>query len=393
MTSLAPSETIVELGALPFLEGGYLLVARALDKLAVGESVRVDASDPHFFLHCDSYCKSHGIEMRQLEKNEYFLTQKTQKAQSEATISETEPVAEQAKASWGLAARGAEVEVGITGFHFGLATREKVWSAKAARYYRLAAARQWNPEILDWNSHIEHGEEIEDAIVQVMTYLIENETAALMIPARFASQVHPHYREVMQFLAIQAADEARHIEVFSRRATLRRTTLGLSSLSGQRSLQTLVQETDFTLSALLLSVMGEGTFLTLLLYLSRHAPDALTRKICRYAARDESRHVAFAMAHLMQHRSDADTLARFRAAIVSRYETLASFSSLNEQVYSALHLTLAGSLDSAALRKGHALLTRMTAEMHRSRRARLIQLGFSDDEAEKLSALHTKNFM
>ena len=56
-----------------------------------------------------------------------------------------------------------------------------------------------------------------------MTYLVENEQAALIIPARLLSQLHPHYREVMQLLATQAADEARHVEVFTRRgAAVRR---------------------------------------------------------------------------------------------------------------------------------------------------------------------------
>ena len=82
-----------------------------------------------------------------------------------------------------------------------------------------------------------------------MTYLIENETAALLVPARFIAQVHPHFREVMQLLAIQVADEARHIEVFTRRATLRRKEgLGLSTAGGQQSLKTLLEEPDFTLA-------------------------------------------------------------------------------------------------------------------------------------------------
>src|SRR5665648_90138 len=95
---------------------------------------------------------------------------------------------------------------------------------------------------------------------RVMTYLIENETAALVIPARFASQIHPHFREVMQLLAIQAADEARHIEVFTRRALLHRSKLALSTVGGQSSLKTLFDEPDFALSAMLLSVLGEGSF-------------------------------------------------------------------------------------------------------------------------------------
>ena len=51
-------------------------------------------------------------------------------------------------------------------------------------------------------------DEVEDAVVQVMTYLVENENAALLVPARFLGQMHPHFREVLQCLAITIADEA-----------------------------------------------------------------------------------------------------------------------------------------------------------------------------------------
>jgi hypothetical protein len=75
--------------------------------------------------------------------------------------------------------------------------------------------------------------EIEDAVVQVMTFLIENETAALIVPASFLARIHPHFREVLQLLAIQAADEARHIESFTRRALLAREDMGLSTAGGR----------------------------------------------------------------------------------------------------------------------------------------------------------------
>ncbi len=134
-----------------------------------------------------------------------------------------------------------------------------------------------------------------------MTYLVENETAALIVPSRFVAQLHPHFREVMQLLAIQAADEARHIEVFTRRALLKGRQPGLSTAGGQASLQTLVDEPDFATASFLLSVLGEGTFLSLLWFLERYAPDPVTAAVCRLAAQDEARHVAFGMAHLREH--------------------------------------------------------------------------------------------
>src|SRR5690606_6151126 len=129
--------------------------------------------------------------------------------------------------------------------------------------------------------------EVEDAVVQVMTYLIENEAAALQVPARFLAQVHPHFREVLQVLALQAADEARHIEVFTRCALLRRSELGTSSHGGQASLQTLLDEPDFALASFLLSVLGEGSFLDLLRFLHEHAPDPITREVARLTGQDE----------------------------------------------------------------------------------------------------------
>src|SRR5262249_32267453 len=86
-------------------------------------------------------------------------------------------------------------------------------------------------------------------------FLMENENAALQAPARFIAQIHPHFREVLQLLAVQIADEARHVEVFTRRATLRGAELGLSTVGGRQSLKTLLDEPDFALASFLLSVM------------------------------------------------------------------------------------------------------------------------------------------
>src|SRR2546427_9054205 len=72
---------------------------------------------------------------------------------------------------------------------------------------------------------------VEDAIVQLMTYMVENENAALLVPARFLGQLHPHYRELQAALAIQVADEARHIDVFTRRIRSEEHTSELQSQS------------------------------------------------------------------------------------------------------------------------------------------------------------------
>jgi hypothetical protein len=206
--------------------------------------------------------------------------------------------------------------------------------------------------------------------------------------------MHPHFREVMQLLTIQAADEARHVEVFTRRATLKRKELGLSTVGGQASLKTLLDEPDFALASFLLSVLGEGSFLALLWFLRENAPDPITRAVAELAAQDEARHVAFGLAHLTAHAaSEPRLLERLGRAVEERHATLQHTSGLNEEVFDALVLLAAGSFEHGALAKGHDAVVKLVLDMDAGRRFRLARLGFPDDQAERLSSLHTKNFM
>jgi hypothetical protein len=305
-------------------------------------------------------------------------------------------VVDRAPAAWGLAARGAFVEVGgpplVTA---DLDRKAEVWADIAPKLYAQALAGQWDPATaVDWSAPIEHGPEVEAAVVQVMTYLVENEQAALVVPARFIARVHPHYREVLQLLAVQTADEARHVEVFTRRALLSGGPLGTSGAGGRASLQTLLEEPDFSLAAFLLSVLGEGTFLNLLSFLERHAPDHVTRQVARLALQDEARHVAFGMAHL-EHRAtvEPELRIRLRAAIERRHDVLAATAGLHAGVHDALVLLAAGAFTPAAVASGWDKVRDLQADMDEGRQRRLARLGFPSDEAAALSALHTRNFM
>ena len=394
----------VDLAGLGFNRGGHLLVERGLDRLAAGGRLVVHGSAPELLIHLRAWCRSrgHALEEPRGEGVAVVVRGATSAgpwrgAESAGAADPREPgaVVDHPPARWGLAARGARVEAGCPELDFRLDEKVAVWTDEAGRLYAQAAAAQWDPATaIPWDAELSLPDEIEDAVVQVMTYLIENETAALVIPARFAAQVHPHFREVMQLLAIQAADEARHIEVFTRRATLRRHALGVSTIGGQTSLKTLVDEPDFALASFLLSVLGEGSFLSLLWFLHDNAPDPVTAAVTRLAAQDEARHVAFGLAHLSRH-ADADpTLrARLAAAVERRHAAVRHTAGLNELVFDALVLLAAGSWEPDAIGAGHDKVLRLQAEMNEGRQRRLKKLGFGEAEAAALSALHTRNFM
>jgi hypothetical protein len=386
--------TTIELGDLGLDEGAHLLVKHAL---SAAPEVVVRGSAPTLAIDLPAWCRAQGHRLAATRDGFAIARGPDRWSGAERAGSAAAPVAH-APPHWGLAARGALVEAGAPALDLPLADRAAVWTEDAARLYAQAAAAQWDPATaVPWpppGAPPEHPAEVEDAVVQVMTYLIENETAALLVPVRFLGKLHPQFREVMQLLAIQAADEARHIEVFTRRALLHRGELGLSTAGGQASLATLFAEPDFAIASFLLSVLGEGSFLALLWFLRDHAPDVCTREVARLAAQDEARHVAFGLAHLARHVGEDPPLRdRLAAAIERRHVALVHTAGLNSEVFDALILLAAGSWQPAALRAGHAAVVALQRAMDDGRRQRLVRLGFAPDAAAALSALHTRNFM
>ncbi|HUS27169.1 MAG TPA: hypothetical protein VMZ53_01635 [Kofleriaceae bacterium] len=384
--------SVVELADLGLDEGGHLLLKRAL---VANPRIIVRGTAAALAFDLPAWCRALGHHCELTSEGFQITRSPHDRWRGAERAGGPDEVVESAPTRWGLAARGALVEAGAPELDLALSTKAEIWADEAARLYAQAAAAQWDPATaIPWDAPITHPDEVEDAVVQVMTYLIENETAALLVPARFLGRIHPHFREVMQLLAIQTADEARHIEVFTRRAQLRRSALGLSTAGGQASLATLFDEPDFAIASFLLSVLGEGSFLSLLWFLRDHAPDPCTREVARLAAQDEARHVAFGLAHLQRHVSlDATLRGRLAAAIERRHGALQSTAGLNAEVFDALVLLAAGDWSPASLRRGHAAVVELAADMDKGRRQRLARLGFDADQAASLSALHTRNFM
>jgi hypothetical protein len=391
----------VALGGLGLDRGGHLLIDRALGALSPGERLLVTDSDENLALHLRAWgrARGHGVDGCVVVKG--GAGDRRMVGAVRAGGPGRDGLVDRPPASWGLAARGALVEAGGPDLASAdLASRPQVWSDIAPKLYAQAAASQWDPATaIDWAATEslttqEVPDEIEGAVVQVMTYLIENEQAALKVPARFLGRIHPHFREAVQLLAVQLADEARHVEVFTRRAQLRGFPLGVSGAGGRASLQTLLDEPDWSLASFLLSVLGEGTFLSLLSFLERAAPDPVTRQAARLVLQDEARHVAFGLAHLTEEvASDPGLRDRLRAAIERRHDTLASTSGLASDVHDSLVILAAGSWEPAAVAAGWDKVQALQADMDDGRRHRLVRLGFTDREASELSALHTKNFM
>ncbi len=305
------------------------------------------------------------------------------------------PFPERADSSTGFAPRGARVEPGGPLYPFALVDRAHVAPPDVAHLYDQAVSAQWDgSRDIAWDRIRPLPDALERAVGQIMTFLAENELSALYVPSQFIARIHPAYAEVAMFLATQLADEARHIDVFMKRARIGGGGAGISSATTSRSLHSLLELGDFTEAAFLLSVLGEGTFLDLLRFIEQHAPDEPTADIARRARNDESRHVHFGLAHVRHALAhDSQLFGRLEDAVRRRAASLHGVSGVPAPIQDALIVLAARGIDAGSLRRGDEAFRELVTTMHEARVKRLLHAGFTPEQADRLSALHTPNFM
>lgn len=306
----------------------------------------------------------------------------------------TSPAPKEVDPHRGLAPLAATPECGRALFDWPLSRRDRIWAANVADLAERASAQQWDASRdIPWQAAGTVPETLERAVGQVMTFIAQNELAALYVPSAFLPQVNPGYPEVLLWLASHVHDEARHVEVFTKRALMSGNP-GYALAATELSLSTLLDEKSFSGAALLLNVLGEGTFLDLLKFIEQHAPDAATAAAARFAHRDERRHVHFGIQHIRHTlRADPDSAATLVAAAEQRAAKLTSLSGLSPELAEGLTIMAAGSLRPAALSEGARAVRGLMARMERNRIRRLRAAGFNGTTALRLSDLHTPNLM
>jgi len=299
-----------------------------------------------------------------------------------------------AEATAGFTPLGAIAERGAPAFRWTLNERDTLWAEDVAELTEQASASQWDASRdIPWEAARGLPDFMERAVSQVMTFIAQNEYAALYVPAGFLADVNPAYPEMLMWLASHVHDEARHVEVFTKRSLVGGQP-GYALASTELSLHTLLDERDFGGASLLLNVLGEGTFLDLLRFVEQHAPDAATRTAAALAHRDEVRHVHFGISHIRRGMAiDPDRQAALIGAAERRASKLTEMSGLSPLLTEGLTVMAAGSMQPAELASGARDVRKLMQTMEDNRLRRLRAAGFGRRDAQHLSDLHTPNLM
>lgn len=170
----------------------------------------------------------------------------------------------------------------------------EVWADNVCTLYEEAKARQWNSTTdIPWGELEPVSEDLEIAACQFATFLTEVEFVAGDFPSRWIHKIPQDFFEVKNFLVTQMMDEARHMEVFRKRALSGGGGLLHASPAFEWAMKAILESPTHSMGTYYLNVLGEGFVLSIFRageYLAKTYPD---REIFRLCMQDEARHVAY----------------------------------------------------------------------------------------------------
>jgi hypothetical protein len=200
-----------------------------------------------------------------------------------------------------FAPRGAEIPAGVPDLQAEVNRKSEVWAYNIEGYYEEAMSRQWNATTdVPWEElrKYELPEEIGKAYSQLLTFLTEVEMIATDVPAKWMGRLNADFFEVKNFIATQAMDEARHAEVFRKRALTTGWGLMRASKANECNLKFLRDADSFAEASLTLHLQAEGMVLTMFRFSELISPTEVDKKMFRLVMQDEARHVGYGMQHL-----------------------------------------------------------------------------------------------
>jgi len=174
--------------------------------------------------------------------------------------------------------------------------KSETWADACAMLYEEANQRQWSSATdIPWETIEPLPDDVELAMCQLCTFLTEVEFIAGDLPGKWMPYIAADHYEAALFLGTQIMDEARHLDVFRKRAMANGGGL-LQGFGG--SLSALFETMNFTEMSIFLHIVGEGFVQSLFRMGEYMAQNEAEKRIFRLAAQDESRHVGFGVMHL-----------------------------------------------------------------------------------------------
>ena len=226
--------------------------------------------------------------------------------------------------------RGAAGRDGVPRLGYRL-NKNDVWSQNATLLYEEAVQRQWSSATdIPWDTLEELPDDVERAMSQLCTFLTEVEFIAGDTPSQWLPSISNEHYEVKLFLASQVMDEARHLDVFRKRALANGG--GLMSGGPGTGLRAIISARDFSEMSAIMHIIGEGFIQSLFRSGELLSNSEAEKRMFRLAAQDESRHVSFGVMH-MKHILETEP---------ERREEIHSYLDSGEEIFAGTGVSASG---------------------------------------------------
>ncbi len=175
--------------------------------------------------------------------------------------------------------------------------RSDVYSENTRLLYEEGVQRQWSSATdIPWETLQPLPDDMERAMCQLCTMLTEVEFIAGDTPGQWLPQINSEHHEVKLFLLTQIMDEARHLDVFRKRALANGG--GLLSATPGDILRVIIEAKDFTEMSAMMHVFAEGFVQSMFRMGEYIGQNEAEKRMFRLCGQDESRHLAFGVMHL-----------------------------------------------------------------------------------------------
>jgi len=207
-------------------------------------------------------------------------------------------IPENVRRNYSMAARGSVLVPGLPDLGYTLNRKSEVWSDNCARLYEESKSRRWAAAVdIDWEAvrATPLSPACTLAMRQLCTALEEIALGILEFPGRWVFWINQEFLELKSLHCAQMIDQARHVEVFRKRA-MTIGGLGRASVAIEQALKEIISADNYTAGAMSVFLMLDSIVLGV--FRTASSVSNVDAKMFRLCMQDTARQVAYATGQL-----------------------------------------------------------------------------------------------
>ncbi|HUI25777.1 MAG TPA: hypothetical protein VL403_06790 [Candidatus Kryptonia bacterium] len=289
--------------------------------------------------------------------------------------------------NYSMAARGSQIVPGLPDLGYTLNRKSDVWSDNVAALYEESKARRWVPATdIPWAElrTLAIADDLNIAMSQLCTTLEEIALVIMEVPSRWVFSINQEFLELKSYLCAQMIDQARHVEVFRKRALAGGKGLKRASATIEQALKEILFAETYPEASLVCNVMLNSLVLAVLRHVAAVAPTAIDTRLFRLAAQDTAREIAYGTAQLRYHLRHQPHQAAFLHDYLDRSEHTFAGIAGSAELLEPLIILSGGGTSRDAIQRGSARVRWLYQLASREYLERLAAAGLDRRERSRL---------